>query len=426
MTLYASLNIGGGENAGSVAQTTTAQFTGSVFNTTAANNQVELSQISIFSGSVFSTSGTDFTGSFYNTTKSGGGIINTSSPGSAAVNLYDGSKDNSNNFGGNDRMAEGIPCIFTGSVRGVELYCSKGNSYNITGNMINVGIATSVSGAFIADVWFNGDNLPTFATGQSYQAMTFTTVAPLISGTLYYLRWDTSGQLGHASDQWRWTYDSTAPSYAGSWWTSTDSGAWVSAAVDEDFKIYQDSGAGVFVTVGSYMQTFAVAGSYWNVGSLVWHATSGADQTVQAQYSTCASGGAFGAFSAFTAGSVVVINESNIGSVNMMFLVSGTTSSSPVFDDLLLDYNGYATYQTNGSYLATLDLSGTTAEDKKVNGIVWHSGGTGPISVDYRFSNDLVAFTSFINDTTGSVVLSNQTYRYAQLRFNLSGNGTAL
>ena len=76
--------------------------------------------------------------------------------------------------------------------------------------------------------------------------------------------------------------------------------------------------------------------------------------------------------------------------------------------------------------MATLDLSGTTAEDKKVNGIVWHSGGTGPISVDYRFSNDLVAFTSFINDTTGSVVLSNQTYRYAQLRFNLSGNGTAL
>lgn len=179
-----------------------------------------------------------------------------------------------------------------------------------------------------------------------------------------------------------------------------------------------------YTGVGSYLETRSWnAGSYFSVGSIIWNATSGADQLVHVQYRTAGSNAAFGAFSSASTGSVVVVNGSNIGSVQVLFTLSGPATSTPSLDNWLLDYNSVASYNTIGSYLATLDLSGTTSEEKTINGIVWHSGGTGPISVDYRFSDDLVSFTGYLNDTTGSVSLVAQNYRYAQLRFNLSGTG---
>ncbi len=430
MTTYSTMYVGGGTNPTTYAETATADFTGSKFNVEASGNYVRLTQYAVgFTGSEFATSGTDFDGTFYSTEKSGGGIINSTSPGSANILSYDGSKDNSNNYGGNDRIAQAIKATFTGSVVGVECYCSQGNSYSAAGSMFQVGIATNISGAFIAFGWFNGADLNTFAGGQIYEYLAFTTKAPLTSGTTYYIRWETSGQLGHATDQWRWTIDTTSPAYAdGAYWSSTDSGAWAeNTGVDLNWKLWQESG-GTYATTGSYLHTFSINGSYWNIGSINWQATSGANELVAVQYRTAGSNAAFSAWSSYSTANAVVINGSNIGSVQMIFLTSGPTTSTPILDQFNLDYNLVGSYATNGSYLITKDLSGLGGggERHQMQGIIWNSGGVGPISVDYRFSNDGSSWTGYSGNSTGSFALPTNTfYRYVQLRFNLSGTGTA-
>src|SRR3990167_2397952 len=68
MTTYATMTVGGGTNAGSTAQTTNAQFTGSFFNTQASGNYVRLTELSAnFNGSFLETATADFTGSLFGT-----------------------------------------------------------------------------------------------------------------------------------------------------------------------------------------------------------------------------------------------------------------------------------------------------------------------------------------------------------------------
>ena len=92
------------------------------------------------------------------------------------------------------------------------------------------------------------------------------------------------------------------------------------------------------------------------------------------------------------------------------------------------DFNngsGMGLYRT-GSYVITKDLGGGAGLTKHVQGFVYTSGGLGPLTADYRLSNDLTTWTNYVNDATGSISLTNNFYRYLQVRFNLSGNGAVV
>lgn len=181
------------------------------------------------------------------------------------------------------------------------------------------------------------------------------------------------------------------------------------------------------VTIGSYLATKNMPnGSFYNVGSLVWNMTSGTDESVFAQYRTAGSNTAFGAWSSLSRGGVQTINGSNIGSVQTLFLLSGPGTSTPEVTDWNVNFNSTESYRAEGSYLITQDLGGGVGSFRHPVGVVWHSGGTGPVSLDYRYSNDLTTFTGFSGDSTGSfTVPENISYRYVQLLFHLSGTGGA-
>lgn len=566
MTLYASMGIGGGTNPGSYAETTTAQFTGSFVQTIAASNQVQLGSnhsnfagsrfesttaqftgslfatlnpagsnaiynsgaVNTVNGSEFATSGTDFDGTFYNTERSGGTIINTTTSAGSGMSAISGTATTTDdNWGSTSFLSQSFKCTVTGSARGMSYRITKGGLYSAAGSMLVFGLASNPSGAFLTSGVHNGDGY----VGTANRDLPFSAGYPLVSGTEYYWRWEQAVYgAGDLANQWLFGEDRTAPVSLSGWFNSASAG-WTNLTdlanfAWSDWIIYGDSGTAPFNTVGSYLHLFAVAGSYWDIGSLIWHSTSGASEIVQAQVRTAGSNAAFGTFSSYTAGSVIVLGSTNIGSVEMMFQLSGPTTSSPLLDDLNLgwsvgaatfvnagsyeqtfavgngsfynvgsliwnatsgasqlvtaqyrlagsnaafgayssfsagsvtvingsnigsvgvlfllsgpststpsldnwqvDFNDVEQYFTNGSYVVTRDLSGTSSTTKNIDGFIWHSGGTGPLSVDYRFSNNLSTFTSYTNDTTGSVDLSNITYRYIQLRFNLSGNGAVL
>lgn len=105
---------------------------------------------------------------------------------------------------------------------------------------------------------------------------------------------------------------------------------------------------GSYLGVGSYLTTRAwTAGSFYDTGSLIWNATSGTNEFVQAQYRVAGSNAGFGVFSSLNAGSNLVIGSSNIGSVQALFLLSGTRDTTPTLNNWQVDY--YLNTSSTGS-----------------------------------------------------------------------------
>lgn len=181
----------------------------------------------------------------------------------AVLASYEGSNDDYENGGynsGNDGRAQGFQLASAGTVTSVSLYGSKGNS--VAGGTSTIEIRESTTtGTLLASKTFNATTLTAYGSPQ-WNEITLDSGVSLSSGTQYYLILRHASDC-NASDEVRWSTDSTSPSYAdGSSWAMSG-GSWVQQSTrDKNFRINGTVTTSFDVSVFDAITTADVVGYY--------------------------------------------------------------------------------------------------------------------------------------------------------------------
>lgn len=177
---------------------------------------------------------------------------------------YDGSVDDSWNFGTTASEAQGFQVPSATNCTGFEIRGSRGNSASGTTFTIEVRSGASpTSGTLVYSEQFDLTEIPAYTASPTFYSLKFATPVALAAGTQYYLRQIADG--GSASDELRWSVDTTSPSYAsGAQW----SGATENTGRDHNFRI---------LSGGVTRDSVSTAAGGSGLTSLTWSHTNSGD-----------------------------------------------------------------------------------------------------------------------------------------------------
>lgn len=156
----------------------------------------------------------------------------------ATLTEYDGSIDDTNNFGTGLWELQSFKIPNPASITGISFKGSRGNSPSGTTYTINVRSDT-YNGTIVGGETFNLSTLPAYTATPGFVDVTFTTPFNIVDETKTYFL-EIKPNDGSVNDEIRWSIDTTSPSYAdGNRWTS---GGTDSTTIDHNFKIYGTEG----------------------------------------------------------------------------------------------------------------------------------------------------------------------------------------
>jgi len=160
----------------------------------------------------------------------------------AILTEYDGSVNDTFNFGVGVKRAQGFKIATGKKITGFSIKGSKGNTTPCTSFTASIyaGGADPTAGTLIKSESFSSDGLGAYTASPSFRDFTFSTPATGLAGgsTQYYLVLFPDDGTG--GDVIRWSVDNTSPSYAdGSNWQYVSS--WSQRTTEDcNFKIYGD------------------------------------------------------------------------------------------------------------------------------------------------------------------------------------------
>ena len=168
----------------------------------------------------------------------------------AVLAEYLGSVDDTLNFGTSARVAMGFKVPAGATIEGWGIVGSRG--VPSTAGTFRVSIYETISGnpdsgTLIKSEDYDRTVLPVYTTSPTLQSFTLTSpTGPLTGGTTQYYMMITN-LTGSASDNLRWSWDTTSPTYPdGNSWAFF-SGSWNSyASIDSNFQITGTEASGGF------------------------------------------------------------------------------------------------------------------------------------------------------------------------------------
>ena len=151
----------------------------------------------------------------------------------AILTQYDGSMDDTANFGTSVWDLQSFKIPSSSSITGISFKGSKGVSSSGTTFTVNIRQDT-YNGTIIGGETFNTSTLPAYTASPSFVDITFTTPFDITdSSKTYFL--EIKPNNGSTSDELRWSQDTTSPTYAdGNRWNSSGAN---STTIDKNFKI---------------------------------------------------------------------------------------------------------------------------------------------------------------------------------------------
>lgn len=190
----------------------------------------------------------------------------------AVLTNYEGSNDDYENIGTSDnyRRAQAFQLALASTVTSVSFWGSKGNGASGTFE-VRITSGASPDSTVIYTETFNTSSLSAFGS-PAWNELTLATPQNLSASTTYYL--EIHPLTGSATDEVRWSRDTTSPTYSsGSNW-SKSTGSWVEVTgSDENFRISGSSSTNVTVSATVLTGTLSTPAPSISGGSTVSQGT---------------------------------------------------------------------------------------------------------------------------------------------------------
>lgn len=164
----------------------------------------------------------------------------------AILTSYEGSNNDYENGGTVAGRAQSFKIPSDASVTSISIYGSRGNGASGTTRFsIWTGVTTSSPGTEVGGKTVNSTTLSTYGT-PAWNEIVFDTPLNLTAGVQYWLK--VISVTGSASDEIRWSTDTTSPTYAdgGAWYATSGDTGWVdyTGTRDKNFRVSGTAGGG--------------------------------------------------------------------------------------------------------------------------------------------------------------------------------------